>query len=48
MLDVAAVAERLFSAEPFGVGLQDALVVLAGLNDLGRVSDSSRVLLQTG
>ncbi|APH59724.1 CRISPR-associated helicase/endonuclease Cas3 [Granulibacter bethesdensis] len=48
MLDVAAVAERLI--EPFGMApaLRDALVVLAGLHDIGKISESFRAMLREG
>ncbi|TCO73395.1 CRISPR-associated helicase Cas3' [Rhodovulum euryhalinum] len=48
MLDVAAVAERLI--EPFGFGrpLQEALVLLVGLHDLGKISESFRRMLRKG
>ncbi|TCP41361.1 CRISPR-associated helicase Cas3' [Rhodovulum marinum] len=48
MLDVAAVADRLI--EPFGFDwpLRDALVLLVGLHDLGKISDSFRRMLREG
>ncbi|GBR05699.1 putative helicase [Acetobacter oeni LMG 21952] len=46
MLDVAAVAERLIAPFPFGPRLRDALIVLAGLHDLGKISDSFRAMLR--
>ncbi|MBK1634162.1 CRISPR-associated helicase/endonuclease Cas3 [Rhodovulum adriaticum] len=48
MLDVAAVAERLI--EPFGFDrqLRDALILLVGLHDLGKISDSFRDMLRDG
>lgn len=46
MLDVAAVAEYLI--EPFGFDrpLQEALVLLVGLHDLGKISESFRRMLR--
>ena len=38
MLDVAAVAERLIAPFPIAPPLRDALVVLAGLHDTGKIS----------
>lgn len=48
MLDVAAVAERLI--EPFDMAspLRDALVVLVGLHDIGKISESFRAMLREG
>ncbi len=48
MLDVAAVAERLMAAEPFPEPLRQALVLLAALHDLGKISDSFRAMLTAG
>lgn len=48
MVDVAAVAERLllpFHLEP---RLRDALVLLAALHDLGKISDSFRAMIEIG
>ncbi|MGB3501849.1 MAG: CRISPR-associated helicase Cas3' [Mesorhizobium sp.] len=48
MLDVAAVAERLIAPFDFSPALGDALTLLAGLHDLGKVSDSFRDMLREG
>ena len=48
MLDVAAVAEKLIAPFAFDASLRDALIVLAGLHDLGKISESFRVMLREG
>lgn len=48
MLDVAAVAERLIAPFPVAAPLRDAMVVLAGLHDIGKVSESFRAMLREG
>ncbi|MCQ9156511.1 CRISPR-associated helicase Cas3' [Acidomonas methanolica] len=48
MLDVAAVAERLIAPFPFSAPLRDALVMFAGLHDIGKISESFRVMLREG
>lgn len=46
MLDVAAVAEKLIARFAFAAPLRDALIVLAGLHDLGKISESFRAMLR--
>ncbi|WP_374803916.1 CRISPR-associated helicase Cas3' [Paracoccus zhouxuedongae] len=48
MLDVAAVAERLIAPFALPAPLRDALILLAGLHDLGKISDSFRAMLTSG
>ena len=48
MLDVAAVAERLIASFTIPAPLRDALVVLAGLHDIGKISQSFRAMLREG
>ncbi|MBW7923023.1 MAG: CRISPR-associated helicase Cas3' [Rubellimicrobium sp.] len=48
MLDVAAVAEILIEPWGFLRPVRDALVLLAGLHDLGKISDSFRNMLRDG
>ena len=48
MLDVAAVAERLIAPFPIAAPLRDALVALAGLHDIGKISQSFRAMLREG
>lgn len=48
MLDVAAVAERLIAPFAFASPLRDALIVLAGLHDIGKISESFRAMLREG
>lgn len=46
MLDVAAVAERLIAPFAFPAPLQDALVLLVALHDLGKVNQGFRRMLR--
>lgn len=48
MLDVMAVAERLIKPFGFSPALQDALILLIGLHDLGKISESFRAMLREG
>lgn len=48
MLDVAAVAERLIAPFRFPSALQSAFLLLIGLHDLGKISDSFRNMLRDG
>lgn len=48
MLDVAAVAERLVAQQDFPRALAQALVLLAALHDLGKISDSFQNMLHAG
>lgn len=48
MLDVAAVAERLIAPFTFSAPLRNAMVVLAGLHDVGKISESFRAMLRGG
>lgn len=48
LLDVAAVAERLIDPFGFDRPLRDALILLIGLHDLGKISDSFRNMLRDG
>lgn len=48
MLDVAAVAELLIRRAPFSDTVQNALVILTALHDLGKFSDTFRSMLEKG
>ncbi|MFN4287774.1 MAG: CRISPR-associated helicase Cas3' [Brevundimonas sp.] len=48
MLDVAAVAERLTAHFDYPPALRDALVLLVGLHDIGKISTSFRSMLRDG
>ncbi|WP_157973617.1 CRISPR-associated helicase Cas3' [Tropicimonas sp. IMCC34043] len=48
MLDVAAVAERLIGPFGWDAALQDALVLLAALHDLGKIGEGFRAMLREG
>lgn len=47
-LDVAAVAERLVERMNFDPALGEALVLLAGLHDLGKIGDPFKAMLERG
>nr|WP_119061768.1 CRISPR-associated helicase Cas3' [Dichotomicrobium thermohalophilum] len=46
MLDVAAVAERLIAPESFREPVRQALILLAALHDLGKISAAFRAMLR--
>lgn len=46
MLDVAAVAERLLGPSPLPQPVKEALALLIGLHDLGKISASFRAMIQ--
>ncbi|MDE7548352.1 CRISPR-associated helicase Cas3' [Acetobacter fabarum] len=48
MLDVAGVAERLIAPFNMAPPLRDALVMLVGLHDIGKISESFRAMLREG
>ena len=48
MIDVASVAEVLIDSCSFSVPLKNALIILTGLHDLGKISESFRDMLRKG
>jgi CRISPR-associated endonuclease/helicase Cas3 len=48
LLDVAAVAERLIAPFGFEPGLEQALILLAGLHDIGKMNAAFRAMLTSG
>ncbi len=48
MLDVAAVAERLIAPFGFARPLEQALILLTALHDLGKIGEPFRAMLRTG
>jgi len=48
MLDVAAVAERLIAPFSFAKPLEQSLILLTALHDLGKIGEPFRAMLKTG